>query len=529
MIAPRRLRLHQIVARALERHYETRLDEHAVELAEHFAQSTDKADLAKAVAYGKMAAARATAVFAYGEAAGHLERCLSVQEVLDPADSTVHADILLRLAHAFFTLGDFDRLDQVAEDAYGRAMTAGMGTQAAEAGVLALRGIMRAHSLSGVTSERGVAWIERVLRIGAAPSVHRAFAQALQSILEVNATGAVHLDLLLESYRQMQLVGEPVLLEYLRGFVLNAVEGAEAMALVEEMETTTSLPSASLTSSYVQLGAACLREGDRDRADRFFRGILQILPSGGDASVLGDHCSARIILNCLDGELEAAASLALSAEAQKNFGFIRNLSWRLFSWLGRSEEFFQHFVEASPVQVAPVPRLGAEFSAGRIEQTRAIIGPWRGPFRARISDGWAMSHPGRSGEVVVLEAAILLDEREIVDTMVHGIDASPRTRTPGLLGPTVIDRHLGDGYAYLGETSLACERYESALATAVAMRFRPEIALTRLALAALLLEHYPDERVAAIEHLDFAIAEFQVMKMQPALERALGRRGLLKA
>jgi hypothetical protein len=34
---------------------------------------------------------------------------------------------------------------------------------------------------------------------------------------------------------------------------------------------------------------------------------------------------------------------------------------------------------------------------------------------------------------------------------------------------------------------------------------------------------------AAIEHLDFAIAEFRDMKMQPALERALGRRGLLKA
>ena len=48
-------------------------------------------------------------------------------------------------------------------------------------------------------------------------------------------------------------------------------------------------------------------------------------------------------------------------------------------------------------------------------------------------------------------------------------------------------------------------------------------------LAELLLDHYPDEHDAAIEHLDFAIAEFQDMKMQPALERALGRRGLLKA
>ena len=53
--------------------------------------------------------------------------------------------------------------------------------------------------------------------------------------------------------------------------------------------------------------------------------------------------------------------------------------------------------------------------------------------------------------------------------------------------------------------------------------------MIRLELAELLLDHYPDEHDAAIEHLDFAIAEFQDMKMQPALERALGRRGLLKA
>jgi len=44
-----------------------------------------------------------------------------------------------------------------------------------------------------------------------------------------------------------------------------------------------------------------------------------------------------------------------------------------------------------------------------------------------------------------------------------------------------------------------------------------------------LLEHYSDEHDAAIEHLDFAIAELRDMKMQPALERALRHPGLLKA
>ncbi len=50
-----------------------------------------------------------------------------------------------------------------------------------------------------------------------------------------------------------------------------------------------------------------------------------------------------------------------------------------------------------------------------------------------------------------------------------------------------------------------------------------------LGLAELLLEHYPDERAEALDHLDTAIAELRDMKMQPALERALSHRAILKA
>ena len=84
--APRRLRQHQQVARALEAQYATRLEEHAPELAEHFSQSTDRDDLAKAVHYCELAATRAIGVYAYGEAARLLEQALDVQEVLDPDD-----------------------------------------------------------------------------------------------------------------------------------------------------------------------------------------------------------------------------------------------------------------------------------------------------------------------------------------------------------------------------------------------------------------------------------------------------------
>lgn len=73
---PRRIRLHQQVARALESQYGSRLDEHASELAEHFAYFTEAAGLVKAVEYGEMAAQRSAGVYAYGEAAGALEKAL---------------------------------------------------------------------------------------------------------------------------------------------------------------------------------------------------------------------------------------------------------------------------------------------------------------------------------------------------------------------------------------------------------------------------------------------------------------------
>ena len=66
------------------------------------------------------------------------------------------------------------------------------------------------------------------------------------------------------------------------------------------------------------------------------------------------------------------------------------------------------------------------------------------------------------------------------------------------------------------------EYYYQALEATTKFGYRPEVALLRLGLAQLLLDHYADERPKAIEHLDFAIAEFRDMKMQPSLQMATG-------
>ena len=110
IIAPRRIRLHQQIARVLEDVYGNRLEEHAAELAEHYAFSSDAADLAKAVHYGRLAARRAIDVFAYSEAGYQLERALQVQDLVDPDDAATRCDLLLALGEALGPTGDTEKV-----------------------------------------------------------------------------------------------------------------------------------------------------------------------------------------------------------------------------------------------------------------------------------------------------------------------------------------------------------------------------------------------------------------------------------
>jgi tetratricopeptide (TPR) repeat protein len=129
----------------------------------------------------------------------------------------------------------------------------------------------------------------------------------------------------------------------------------------------------------------------------------------------------------------------------------------------------------------------------------------------------------------LLDAAVLLKDAEAARVL-----AARMAALAGLLHTEAdmcynIGRLLGGAAALLGETEKARGYYVQALEVCEKVRFRPELALTRLELAELLLANYPDERAAAIEHLDLAIAEFREMKMQPSLERALRHKDVLKA
>jgi DNA-binding NarL/FixJ family response regulator len=87
---------------------------------------------------------------------------------------------------------------------------------------------------------------------------------------------------------------------------------------------------------------------------------------------------------------------------------------------------------------------------------------------------------------------------------------------------TGVARHLVEAAALAGERTAAHAYYVLALETAGKIRFRPELALTHLRMAELLLEGPDDANESeALAHLNVALPELRDMHMQPALDRGL--------
>lgn len=84
-----------------------------------------------------------------------------------------------------------------------------------------------------------------------------------------------------------------------------------------------------------------------------------------------------------------------------------------------------------------------------------------------------------------------------------------------------IARLLGRGWSMAGDVARARAEFQRAVEVCQRIRFRPELAVARLDLAELMLNHYPAERTEALQLLDVATAEARAMNMQPAVERAL--------
>jgi hypothetical protein len=534
IFAPRRIRIHQQVGRAMEEVHARRLEEHATELAEHFAQSTEGADLTKAVTYARLAASRAMSVFDYGEAVRLLEQALKAQEVLDPDDRAKHCDLLLVLGEAQLPLGEPRRvIDVTASEAFALATQLGDNARASRACRLALEGFSRERNL--LPSPGLDEWAERADRTADPETLERVYADVALGRLKLGTfTGPISeglrlLDRGLDLARRLGDVEVQFLAAWqfiFAHFVTKHWQAGRDVAEEFLSKPRHGVSTRNQAMFYVYAGATRLLAGDRRAWETTVgEGLATLAARSQDINLQVSTKGHELLKMVMDGHLEDALEAARNAadawlESRVSVAGIASPARQAAAYLGREVES-EIFARGSQIFVdvnrAHEGAESEEMDEDFLRTYRAILNPIESDsaYVLRFFGGY-------------LAFAVRLGEKQDVRTILNSSDLPPESFSAPL-DVVSMGRLYGLAEAFLGEVTTARQHLEQAIEACRQLPHRPELALASLQLAELLLEHYPDERDSAMEHLDFAIAEFREMKMQPSLERALRHRGLLKA
>jgi len=544
MIAPQRLKLHQQVARSLETLYAKRLKEHATELAEHFSHSTNPADLKKAVEYSEMAAKRATDVYAYGEAVRLLVQALEVQEVLDFEDKAKRCDLLLALGDALMLSGEPQSvIDTEAPQALSLAEAIADNTRASRACLLAMKGLV-IYGTTTMASPEAAQWAERADRYAEPETVERAWADTM--LVWVNQSGYnFPPETIALKSRALDLahrLGDPDTYWWVTGvWVFSAgtpQHDEERLRLAEELiersrHGVNFLILAMVLSFIVH---TFLEFGQRRRAEDIMTEMRTLADRSGQPNLLILSMVNDAIMAIWDGRLEEAMEMRRHIMARAEELNITEFATVWSTWVlpgrvhlgdaGQALEIRLRGARSLPENVAGemvilycLAHLGRYTEVAEVLERRVVARPGIGSNKDEMAPSF---------DNAALQAAVLAGHRPAADLLLRRL-AGSSIRTGGLWLTTCVGRHLGGAAMLLGKHDEARKYYQEAIKVCTEIKFRPELALTRLQLAELLLEHYPDEKKEALEHLDFAIKEFQDMKMQPSLERALRHKDILKA
>jgi len=544
MIAPQRLKLHRQIARSLETLYAKRLEGHATELAEHFSHSTDPADLKKAVEYGEMAAKKATDVYAYGEAVRLLEQALKVQDVLDPEDKAKRCDLLLALGDALGLAGETQRvIDMEAPQAFTLAEAISDNKRASQASLMAMKGLST-YGSTMMTSPEAAQWAARADRYAEPDTVERVWADGILGLVKWSAVSSSPegIALLSRARDLARRLGDLDTYWWVAALWLAAIKAPqhdeEQLRLVEELAEQ-SRHGVSFSILYWALWTIVhtfLEFGHRHRAEEIMAEMKTLAERSGQPNLLILSMVNDAIMAIWDGSLEEAIAirhhiLALGEEqGMLQFaGIYASCILPASVYLGNAGQALESRLQVArnhPQNVAS--NLGILFYLTHLGRYAEVAEMLERLVVARPGIGSAEDETMVCLNITSLEAAVLAGHHQAAELLLHRLAGCSRL-TSGMWITTCAGRHMGAAAAFLGRHEEARTYYQKAIKDCTEMRFRPELALTRLQLAELLLEHYPKERAEALEHLDCAISEFQDMKMQPSLERALRHKEILKA
>jgi tetratricopeptide (TPR) repeat protein len=551
IIAPRRVRLHQQVARIMERVYAGRFEEHAAEMADHFSHSTNPTDLKKAIEHGETAAKRAMAVYAYGEAVRLLEQAIKAQRILNPDDEEKVCDLLLDLCDALLAVPDTRRiLDIEIPEAFSLAESIDDGSQACRACLIAIWAIFSEQGGPGFATPKAAEWAERADRYASPDTKERVLADlvlgAARCTTDNRRSG---LKILTQAFEQARHLEDTNTL-WLAGFFLLAWRTApqhaqENVQLVEELLAGPRAGVNATGSAIHHAGSSFLAVGKRQRAEEVWSELRAMAKRTGHFNLWLSSTAMDATLTLMDGRLEDAVNMTEYIRSHGEEAGLSQLTHILANlveqrariYLGRNLEGIRDFLQRDCLEraipgasdgykrAASLPLCLLLAHMGRNDEVSEILEREvvRRPYIGTAEDE-TMGHV----DTLYLEAAVLTGHRRAAELLLNRF-TDTSVVTPGMLFPTCIPRHLGGAAVLLDRPEEARKHYQEAIRVCTDMQFRPELALTHLQLADLLLDHRHDEPDEALEHLNFAIREFRDMKMQPSLERALKHKGILGA
>ena len=538
LIAPRRLRLHQQVARALEEHYKNRLEEHAAELAEHFSQSTDPANLKKAVEYGEMAAERASDVYSYGEAVRLLDQTINVQKVLNPDNKEKICDLLLQLCVALNFVPSLERIYETeAPAAFSLAESLGDNSRAIQACRAAVGAIAGEQGLTSYLGPVMAPWLERMTQYSKSDTPESVIADCIHGFIEVSrGNNQSGISLVRQALDTANRIGDENALTVSTTIFIQFCGAApqhtaERVQLVEEIWAKQDNWRRIISGYWYAFGSVFLTSGQRKRAEEVFEDLRAQAERTGILQYLVQSLAMDAILAVMDGRLDDALEIIDTAKNRAMESGVAGVTSHT-----DHPEVRTHIYRGEGLDMieASIPR-GVPMYLPELSAIRAHLG-----MKEEVTEmleKYVMNRPDFGTpedeerfwyDTLYLEAAVLTGNKKVAESLMNRLDI-PGLYTTGVSFPTCIIRHLGGAAALLGRYDEARKYYQEAIKVCTEMPFRPELALSKLQLAELLLEHYSDEKKEALEYLDFAIKEFREMKMQPSLERALRHKDILKA
>jgi DNA-binding CsgD family transcriptional regulator len=513
MSTPRRQLLHQGVARSLEARWSAN-PERAGELALHFSRSPNRDDLVKAVQYGERAAHHAMSVPAYGEAARLAGQAFDIQVSIEPENTERAYSLTMLQGEALVSEGD---AETVRHEVAPRALRLAQALNDDRLAFAACRLVL--DVVSGVPQTE---WDEIAERYAHNDPEARSRLNTPKSARALHAGrfGEAR-ELLFEALTLARQAGSAGL-EFLNAsFILRIgvlTDDEERQVFRETLERSrASATMMSLATLFFDGVNTHLQWGDRGPAEEQRRELAMLAERTRHSLPVITSTGAEALFAMLDGRLQDAMQYCTGSTRGQLGTFPHAWRARVAGWLGDPEAIEEELSWAETIAGSVYHPVYVAFSLahmGRLEEARQALRP----VVQRIASAKPDELIAYSMLSLALEPAVLCGDEQAAELLLKRMtDDSRMLAKPGFV---LVPRYLGGAASLLGRYEEALQHYQDAIEFAEKVGYRPELALTRLDLARLLLEHMPDERALAFECLDAATAEFEAMGMQAALEAA---------